>query len=187
MVIHFSSVISSIEKRPPSRPKPLFLTPPNGAWASSETVQSLRCTMPDSRLNASSIAFCMSLVITPARRSGKLALVLKRECDARVWRRGELWRLDHRKHVSSDLVIVRSDLIGDVMGWRQNLQAAESGDCEDHDQRTGELPADIQVTCDSDFRLFIAAVELRHDHTHLHSPSFRGASSIKGVRPRAQF
>ena len=71
--------------------------------------------------------------------SGKLALILKRECDARVWRRGELWRLDHRK-------IVGSDLIGDVMGWRQNLQAAESGDCNGHDQRTGELPADIQVT-----------------------------------------
>src|SRR5271154_671268 len=54
------------------------------------------------------------------RRSGKLALILRRERDAQFWRRGELWRLDHRK-------LVRSDLIGDMMGWRQNLQAAESG------------------------------------------------------------
>ena len=47
-----------------------------------------------------------------------------------------------------------------MIGSSQNLQAAESGDCKGHDQRTGELPADIQVSCDADIRHFIVATEL---------------------------
>jgi len=35
MVTHFSSVISSIDQRPPSRPMPLSLIPPKGACGSS--------------------------------------------------------------------------------------------------------------------------------------------------------
>ncbi len=47
MLIHLSSVNESMAKTPPSRPMPLFFTPPNGAILEPITVVSLTRTMPD--------------------------------------------------------------------------------------------------------------------------------------------